>query len=91
LDESGKSCLIEFNGNDQHRLDLNSSGDIQFINNSGGVNYFGFDLNIKEKSVTTAKIADHAIGAHQTKACQDYTGDDAEIWVFNCGSATVNV
>ena len=36
-------------------------------------------------------VADHAIGAHQTKACKDYTGDDAEIWVFDCGSATVNV
>lgn len=47
------------------------------------------NLDIADKGVTTAKIADHAIGAHQTKACKDYEDNaDAEIWVFYCGSAT---
>ena len=45
-------------------------------------------LDIAAKGVTTAKIADHAVGAHQTKACQDYTGSDAEVWVFYCGNAS---
>jgi hypothetical protein len=44
--------------------------------------------DIAAKGVTTEKIDDHAVGAHQTKACQDYTGDDAEVWVFCCGSAS---
>ena len=43
---------------------------------------------LADKAVITAKIADHAVGAHQTKACQDYTGDDAEVWVFCCGNAS---
>lgn len=42
-------------------------------------------------AVQADTVADHAIGAHQTKACADYNGADAEVWVFNCGSATVNV
>lgn len=47
---------------------------------------------IKVNSAVQADtVADHAIGAHQTKACSDYAGADAEVWVFNCGSATVNV
>ena len=46
-------------------------------------------VKIADKGVTTAKIADHAVGAHQTKACKDYEDNaDAEIWVFYCGSAT---
>lgn len=43
---------------------------------------------LAEKAVTTAKIADNAIGAKQLKAEQDYTGDDAEVWVFCCGNAS---
>lgn len=60
-----------------------------FSANTADEHFLG--LKIADKGVTTAKIADHAVGAHQTKACTDYTGDDAEVWVFNCGSATVNV
>lgn len=48
-------------------------------------------VSVADGGITTAKIANHAVGAHQTKACQDYSGDDAEVWVFDCGSATVNV
>lgn len=44
-------------------------------------------IDVADKGITTAKIADHAVGAHQTKACQDYTGDDAEVWVFYCGTS----
>jgi hypothetical protein len=64
-----------------------------------GYNFVSFDIKDKgvttaklaDKAVTTAQVADHAIGAHQTKACADYNGADAEVWVFNCGSATINV
>lgn len=48
-------------------------------------------LDVADKGITTAKIADHAIGAHQTKACQDYSGEDAEVWVFYCGTSEVLV
>ena len=47
----------------------------------------GGNLVIKEKGVTTDKIADNAIGAAQLKAEQDYTGDNAEIWIFDCGNS----
>lgn len=40
--------------------------------------------NYKENVVA---IKDHSISAHQTKACQDYRGEDAEVWVFDCGGA----
>ncbi len=33
------------------------------------------------------QLKDHAISAHHTKACADYEGEDAEVWVFNCGGA----
>lgn len=45
-------------------------------------------LGIANKGVTTAKIADNAIGAAQTKAVQGYNGTDAEVWVFDCGNAS---
>ena len=45
-------------------------------------------LDIAAKGVTTAKIADHAVGALQTKADKNYTGSDAEVWVFYCGNAS---
>lgn len=60
-----------------------------FSANTADEHFLG--LKIADKGVTTEKIADHAVGAHQTKACTDYSGADAEVWVFNCGSATVNV
>jgi len=43
---------------------------------------------IADKAVTTAKIADNAVGAAQTKAAKDYTGNDAEVWVFYCGTSS---
>lgn len=46
-------------------------------------------LDVADKGITTAKIADHAVGAHQTKACQDYSGEDAEVWVFYCGTSDI--
>lgn len=48
-------------------------------------------LDVANKGITTSKIADGAIGMSQTKASSDYTGEDAEVWVFNCGTSTVNV
>jgi hypothetical protein len=45
-------------------------------------------LSLIDKGVTTAKIADNAIGAAQTKAVQGYAGEDAEVWVFCCGNAS---
>jgi hypothetical protein len=53
----------------------------------------GLDANddgliVADKGITTAKIADNAVGAAQTKAAKDYTGDDAEVWVFYCGTSS---
>lgn len=45
-------------------------------------------LDVVEKGITTAKIADNAVGADQTKALKTYTGSDAEVWVFYCGTAS---
>lgn len=45
------------------------------------------NIVIKEKGVTTDKIADNAVGAAQLKAEQNYTGDNAEIWIFDCGNS----
>lgn len=45
-------------------------------------------VKIAAKAVTTEKVADNAIGAAQLKSVQGYTGGDAEVWVFCCGSAT---
>lgn len=44
-------------------------------------------IGVAAKGITTAKIADHAVGAAQIKAEQSYTGEDAEVWVFDCGGA----
>lgn len=33
-------------------------------------------------------VKDHSIGAQHLKSEEGYNGADAEIWVFNCGSAT---
>jgi hypothetical protein len=41
-------------------------------------------FDVKDKGVTTAKIADHAVGAAQLKSDKDYAGADAEVWVLNC-------
>ena len=43
---------------------------------------------IADKAITTDKVADNAIGAAQLKSVQGYTGDDAEVWVFCCGTST---
>ena len=45
------------------------------------------NLVIKEKGITADKIADNAVGAAQLKAEQNYTGDNAEIWIFDCGNS----
>lgn len=50
-----------------------------------------FDESADSHYVAKFNVKDHSISAHHTKACADYTGEDAEVWVFNCGSATVNV
>ena len=49
-------------------------------------------LSIADKGVTTAKIADKAVGAAQTKAyTETANGASEEIWVFCCGSATARM
>ena len=45
-------------------------------------------VKIADKAVTTGKLADYSVGATQIKASADYTGDDAEVWVFDCGSSS---
>lgn len=47
-----------------------------------------FDVNAEGKYYAKFGVKDHAIGAQHLKAEQGYTGSDAEVWVFNCGSAT---
>lgn len=47
-----------------------------------------FDESADSHYVAKFNVKDHSISAHHTKACADYTGEDAEVWVFNCGSAT---
>lgn len=44
---------------------------------------------IADKAIGSAQINDHAVAAHHLKACNDYTGDDAEVWVFDCGTSGV--
>lgn len=72
------------------------SGVIDLGNNGEGSNHYTISIvekgigtaKLADAAVTTEKIADHAVSAHHTKACQDYTGEDAEVWVFYCGSAS---
>ena len=45
-------------------------------------------VSVEDKSIGTEKIADNSVSATHLKAEQTYTGDDAEVWVFCCGSAT---
>ena len=45
-------------------------------------------LDIAEKGVTTAKIADQAVGAEQTKAFRKADKTSEEVWVFYCGTAS---
>ena len=49
-------------------------------------------LDIADKGITTAKIADAAVGAVQTKAYAATAGAESEeIWVFYCGTSSVLV
>jgi hypothetical protein len=62
--------------------------DITLATRGGGeVQSHAIVFDVKDKGITTAKIADHAVGAAQIKAEKGYTGDDAEVWVFDCGGA----
>ena len=45
------------------------------------------DLDVDNYKENVVAIKEHSISAHQTKACKDYTGEDAEVWVFDCGGA----
>ena len=45
-------------------------------------------IGINDKGITTRFIADNAVGAKQLKSEKEYSGDDAEIWVFDCGDST---
>lgn len=37
--------------------------------------------------VVTTKLAPNSVGAKNLKSIADYKGEDAEVWVFDCGSA----
>lgn len=37
--------------------------------------------------VVTTKIKPNSIGANHLKSDMTYNGEDAEVWVFDCGSA----
>lgn len=47
----------------------------------------GTTFSVKDKGVTTAKIADHAVGAEQTKAYRKADKTSEEVWVFYCGTS----
>lgn len=71
------------------------AGDISAGDNSifvdlgwSGTDFTDYSISVAEQGITSDKIANHAVSAHHTKACQDYTGEDAEVWVFCCGSST---
>lgn len=38
--------------------------------------------------IITEDIPDHSISAHKLKACSDYSNEDAEVLILNCGTAT---
>ena len=44
-------------------------------------------IYIPQQGVTGDLIAEHSIGAAHLKAEQSYTGDDAEVWILDCGGA----
>lgn len=82
-------CIKTKNGtetsSDTHTLGGGDSIQLS-VTSSGGTNTTT-TIRVKDKGITTAKIADHAVGAAQIKAEQGYTGADAEVWVFDCGGA----
>lgn len=58
-------------------------------------NVFIVELKSDRNSVTgniaqvvTTKIKSHSIGAIHLKADINYNEEDAEVWVFNCGTAS---
>ena len=68
------------------RNEVDENNEISFSANAK--DYTHKKIHIADKGITTQKLADGAVGAAQTKASVDYDGEDAEVWVFNCGSAS---
>ena len=72
------------------------TGDVEFTANQSndsiitiGIAEKGIStVKIADKAITKEKLADYSVGATQIKASADYTGDDAEVWVFDCGSSS---
>lgn len=48
-------------------------------------------IYVAQKGIQTVHVADNAIGAKQLKSEQGYSGEDAEVWVFDCGTSTTNI
>lgn len=44
-----------------------------------------------DEAIAAIEISDISVSATQTKASTEYTEEDAEIWIFNCGTSTVLV
>ena len=100
--ESGSvDIFIENSAGENATIQFHSSNTIEYSYiEEGGVNPSvkiaaneGLDANdngliVADKGITTAKIGDNAVGAAQTKAAKDYTGNDAEVWVFYCGTSS---
>lgn len=63
---------------------LTGSGDFT-ANQTGDTT---INIGIADKGITGNKIANYTISGDHIKANKDYTGEDKEVWVFNCGSAT---
>ena len=61
---------------------------IQLSITASGLDNTTTTIRVADKGITTAKIADRAVGAEQTKAYRKADGTSEEVWVFNCGSAT---
>ena len=44
-----------------------------------------------EPGTIQANINDYSLSASKLKANADYPGEDKEVWIFNCGSASINI
>ncbi len=51
----------------------------------------GIEVDSTDTQNPVVKIADHGISATKLKADKDYAGEDAEVWVFYCGTSDILV
>lgn len=87
---------LTFDGSNELTLDIQTLNSAESSDNSISIelretadNGKALDVNIANKGVTTAKIADKAVGAAQTKAYAGTAGAASEeVWVFYCGTSS---